>query len=141
MSIEQAERALAELEAKETVTDEDLEAFIEQLPTDPEVARLVDAALPWPWSEVVEFVNHPTSPHWRPSSSRDHPNQRRAQREFARVAREMAGVQGTVERDGQRVGLAQAATGDALEGRRLSADRARATGQKALRRLRDVLGV
>lgn len=139
--IRAAEAALEELESIDEITAEDLDAFKQQLPTDPEVARVIDAALPFPWSEVFEFVEHPETPYWRTAPPRDHPNQVMVQRRFADAARSTTGLRGTVERDGQEVQLNAAAIGDTVGGSRFSTARAKATGQKALRRLRDVLGM
>ena len=139
--IRAAEAALVELESQDEITTSDLEAFKRALPTDPETARVVDRALPFPWSMVFEFVEHPATPYWRAAPPRDHPNQVRAQEDFAAVVQQSRGVRGTVERDGREVQLNAAAVGDALEGRRVSGTRVRAAGQKALRRLREVLDV
>lgn len=138
------ERALRELEAADAVTDDDLQAFKERLPTDPQTARLVDAALPFPWSDVFEYVQPgDRANHWRVTPARDHPNQVRAQERFAEASREAAGTRGTVERDGQVIPKKNAAVADAVAegGTDAGAEDPDGVGQKALSRLRDVLGV
>lgn len=139
-SIDEVEREFERLETLDEITANDLDRFKRSLPTDPELARVVNVALPSPWGDIFEFVNREDAPHWRVKPPRNHPNQVRAQEEFADAAREARGIQGTVERDGREVGLAQATIGDQVAGKRFSVAKARAAGQKALRRLRDVLG-
>lgn len=145
-SLEEVEQALRRLESLEEITDDDLKQFKQTLPTDPETARLIQRALPFPWSEVFEYVgpSERQAAYWRPKYDRSQPRSEAeaAYRErFRKAASASRGARGTIDRDGKVVPLSAAIVGDSTEGRRFSAARARATGQKALRRLRDVLGV
>lgn len=129
----------------EEITAADLERLRESLPTDPESARVINRALPFPWGEVFEYVSPSDrqSGYWRvaPDRRESPPDgMREAQEELAAASQSVAGTEGTVERDGKRVPRNAAAIADRLQGRRLSVARARASGEKALRRLRDVLG-
>lgn len=98
-SLNEVERELECLESLDESSEEDLDRFKQDLPTDPELSRIVNRALPFPWGEVFEFVNRQDTPYWCTKPARDHPNQIRAQEEFADAARESRGVRGAVKRD------------------------------------------
>lgn len=132
------------LEAKETITAADLERFRQTLPTEPQVAELVNQALPYPWSDVFEFVHgsERQSAYWRVMPDRSEPRSaaEREQRErFAEAARGAAGRRGTVELDGREVPASAAEIGRALEGERTDATSSTGAGGHALERLRSVL--
>lgn len=135
-SLDEVERELERLESLDEVTEEDLDRFKQVLPTNPKLGRIVNSGLPFPWGEGFEFVDRRDAPHWRTKPTRDHPNQIQVQEEFADAAHEARGIRGTIQRDGEEVGLAHAKIGDQVEGKRFKTAKARAAGQQALRRLR-----
>lgn len=92
----------------DTITKDDLDELRRDLPTDPRLAELVQLALPYPWSDLFEYV--PASEHrsayWRTSHDRTairSADDFEYKLRFARAAKEAEGLKGTVERDGQEI--------------------------------------
>lgn len=128
-----------------TITEEDLNEFRLDLPTDPMLAELVKRSLPYPWSELFEYVeaSEHRPAHWRTAHDRrairsaaDLEHKRR----FAEAAREARGLEGTVERDGKEIPASAAHVADAVSGETTESDGPAAPGRRALRRLRELLG-
>lgn len=133
------------LEERETMTAEELEDLRRSLPTDPLTARAVKLALPYPWSEVFEYVegSERQSAYWRTKPDRSSRSEAQRRRdELAREAGEvMTGIQGTVEQEGREIPASAAVFGQVMEGRRFLGRRVARSGRRALRRLRSLLEV
>lgn len=146
MNLEAVEEGLRQLENADVVGAEELEAFKRALPIEPQTAELVEKALPFPWSDVFEYVGPASNgrrAHWRVKPRRDTAGHRRSQARFADAARRSTGTRGTVERDGDIVPASADRVARTVE-QRDGADTgtgAGSVGQKALSRLRDVLDV
>ncbi len=142
--IRQHEREIQEeierLSSKDEINGEDLERFRQSLPTEPAVAEVVNKALPYPWSEVFEYVHGSDrqAPYWRVRPDRSEPRSE-AEREHRKRFSEAAGRRGTVELDGQEVPANAAELGKSLEGERIDTTSSSDSGMRALQRLRSVL--
>lgn len=143
--------ALERAEAGEELTAEDLERLRLALPVrPPEVARMVSRALPFPYSDIFEYVegSERQSPYWRTSPDRSEPRSeadREARERFTRGTRAGPGT-GTVDLGGRevprsaaRAALAQQGADAGVDGVEDLVDESR--GRKALRRLRSVLNL
>lgn len=135
---------LDRLEAQDEITESDLQEFREALPTEPRLARVLELALPWPWSELFEYVeaSERQAAHWRVSHDRqairsaaDLEHKRR----FAQAAMEARGLEGTVERNGQTIAKSAAHVADAVSQESTMADEGEAEDERALGRLRELL--
>ncbi|MFB6362183.1 MAG: hypothetical protein ABEH59_12795 [Halobacteriales archaeon] len=134
------------LEAKDVITEADLQEFREALPTQPWLAELVELALPWPLGELFEYVeaSERQAAYWRISHDRqairseaDFEHKRR----FALAAKEARGTEGTVERDGQTIPESAAHVADALRDEETSeSEKKDGAEEQALGRLSELLG-
>lgn len=136
---------LDRLNRLDEISPGDVEAFRRVLPTDPLLAELVDRALPFPWSEVFEFVqgSDRQRAYWRAKPDRHEPRSEadRANRvRFAEAAREAHGLEGTSDRNGRRVPTSAAHVGDTVAAEDRSGGDESGSGRRAIRRLREVLG-
>lgn len=144
--VEQTVRAhLDRLNRLDEISPRDVEAFRQALPTEPLLSELVDRALPFPWSEVFEYVqgSDRQRAYWRVKPDRYEPRSEadRANRvRFAQAARETRGLQGTSDRNGRRVPTSAAHVGDAVADEGRSGEDESGSGRRAIRRLREVLG-
>lgn len=143
-SVARVEAELQRLDAKEEITERDLQQLKAILPTDPETAEIVKKGMPWPYSEVFEYVSasERQSAHWRLRPDRSAPRsaaEAETRQQFTEVAAQTTGTRGTIERDGQVIPLSAAWLADSMSGRRFSVARVRSAGQQALQRLRAVV--
>lgn len=141
---EMIEREFDRIEEADVVTAEDLDRLRRKLPTDPQRARLVDAAMPYPLSEVFEYVSgsEHQSAYWRVSPDRTIPRSQAeadVQERFAEAARQAEGATGTIEHDDREIPVSAKVTAEAVSGARTARNRAARSGRKALRRLREIL--
>lgn len=137
---------LDELEDQEEITEADLEAFRKRLPSDPTLAMLVDRWLPPPWDEVFEYVSgsERQPAYWRTKPDRRRarsPAERERNERFREAARQSEGALGTVDYDGREVPASAAITAETVRGETSAPRAMAASGRKALRRLRSVLGL
>lgn len=147
-AITQAEDRVAteldRLERSERITARDLERFRKSLPTEPFLAEAVSKALPFPLSELFEYVegSDRQAAYWRVRPERSQPrspaDQEHKER-FAAAARSAEGVSGTVEYQGREVPASAALVAEQIAGESASSGAASETGQLALARLRDLL--
>jgi len=117
------------LDGVEEPTPADLERVRQALPVEPVMARAVQRALPWPYSEVFEYVKGSTrqSAYWRVKPNRyvsQSEAQRQSQERFRAAAQAAEGVRGTVTYKGEEVpasaaAVAEQVTGESGGGRRL----------------------
>lgn len=150
---------LDRLEAQDTITAEDLERFRQTLPINPEMAELVQLALPFPFSEMFEFVrgSERQSAYWRLAPDRSEPRseaERRARERFA-TATQSGDGRGTIELADGKIVPVSAARAKAAQDRdqERGADAGadvdveeltsgeRRRGRQALRRLRSLVGL
>lgn len=137
---------LDRLASLEAITEDDLEALRRSLPTDPMLARAVQLSLPYPWSELFEFVegSERQTAYWRTSPDRRVDRSaadREHKRRFARAARDARGTEGTVKRDGRTIPTSAAHVADTVSEEGTDWDDGGDDGERALRRLQDLLRV
>lgn len=137
--------AIRRIDRQEEVTPEDLERFRQTLPTEPATGRLVNRALPFPWSEVFEFVegSDRQSAYWRTRPDRNSPRSeadRRHRERFAEAARESKGLEETVKFGGREIPRSAAAIADKISEASEQGCSESGSGERALNRLREVLG-
>lgn len=137
---------LDRLESLETITGDDLDEFRRSLPTDPMLARAVQLALPFPWSNVFEYVvaSDRQAAYWRTSHDRRLVRSRadrEHKRRFGRAARNARGLEGSVERDGRMIPASAAHIADAISDEEIEPDDESAVGERALRRFQELLRV
>lgn len=140
------EAHLDRLASLEAITEDDLEALRRSLPTDPMLARAVQLTLPYPWSELFEFVegSERQTAYWRISPERRVGRSvadREHKRRFARAARDARGTEGTVKRDGRTIPASAAHVADTVSGEGTERDDGSDAGERALKRLQELLGV
>jgi hypothetical protein len=128
------------------ITADDLQRLHDALPRDPKTARVVNKALPYPWSEVFEYVSPSERQrgYWRTKPDRSQPRSEadaEVRERFAEANRATEGVEGTVERDGKEVAAPAAYVAAVMGDERFSTTRVKVEGRKAMRKLRDVLGL
>lgn len=138
------EHHLNRLESLDEVTKDDLDDFRQDLPTEPMLAEIVQLALPFPWSELFEFVeaSEHQSAYWRTSHDRSAIRSvadREHKQRFARAAREARGMTGTVENSGQEIPKSAAHVANAVSGDTDDAPGTSAPGRRAVQRLRELL--
>lgn len=143
MAAEDLEAIVDDLEDMDPVdlTEAEMAALRDRLPTDPGRATLLKRALPWPWSETLEYVSESERQpaYWRTKGPKGKTPRSAAEAERnARIA-EAGNDRGTVERDGQVIPARSARVAEATEGEQFS-DGASEFASKALRRLRGLLG-
>lgn len=128
----------------EEITVLDLERFRRALPTDPLLARAVSKALPWPLSELYEFVegSERQAAYWRVSPDRSRPRSAadRAHRErFAKAACRTQVVPGTKEYQGREIPNSAAIVAEQVGTDLPETGQPESSGDLALQRLRELL--
>lgn len=132
------------LSRMDTITKDDLDEFRRALPTDPMLAEFVERALPFPWSELFEYVgaSDHLPAHWRTSHDRSairSADDREHKQRFAEAAREARGLEGTVERNGREIPASATHVAEKVSGETTEQTSNSAAGRRALRRLRQLL--
>lgn len=136
---------LDRLESLDEITEDDLERFRRSLPIDPQLAEVVQLALPYPWSDLYEYVeaSERQSAYWRVSPDRRQPRStadRDHKQRFARAARTTRGIEGTVDRNGQEIPASAAVVADKVSQEGSKQISRSESGERALKRLRDLVG-
>lgn len=142
---ETVESHVDRLATLERITEDDLNEFRRALPIDPMLSEVVQRVLPYPWSELFEYVEESEHrpAHWRTSHDRSAIRSKadlEHKRRFAQAAREARGMEGTVEHDGKEIPASAAHVAEKVSGQSVTSNGPVAPGRRALRRLRELLG-